>query len=97
MAPGVPTTTNISLIFMVFRGLLTPTKCTATGSRIKGTLAFRSDLLIDPLSKTSSVSSTSLSATQPLNALSFTAMDSSRLPILLLVMFILLFGSWTLV
>jgi hypothetical protein len=45
------------------------------------------------LSKTSSVRSTSLSATQPLNALSFTAMDNSRLPILLLVMFLLLFGS----
>jgi hypothetical protein len=49
------------------------------------------------LSRMSSVSSASLSVTQPLNALSFVAMDNNQLPILLLVMFLLLLGPRTLV
>jgi len=101
MATCVPiataTATNTGLTFMVFKGLLTLTGSRVTGSITEGTLVLCSGLLNSPLSRMSSVSSASLSVTQPLNALSFVAMDNNQLPILLLVMFLLLLGPRTLV
>jgi hypothetical protein len=91
---SVPTTTitatNTGLIFIASRNLLTLIANRATGYKIEGIMAFHSGLLTDPLSRMSSVSSASPSATQSLNALNFAAMNNSRLPILLLVMFLLL-------
>ena len=64
--PTTPaTTTNISMIFLDFRGLLTLTRSRVTGNKTEGTLALYSGLLINPLSKTLSVSSASPSAIQP--------------------------------
>jgi hypothetical protein len=76
MANGFPTAiataTNTCLIFVAFRALLPPTR-----SRIEDHLVLYSGLLIGPLSIMSSVSSAYPSDTQPLNALSFAAVDSS--------------------
>ena len=89
MAASVPIattiTTNTSLIFMAFSGLLTMTRSRATDNKTKGTLVLHSCPLTDPLRIMSSASSTSPLATQPLNALSLVAMENSRLPILFLV------------
>jgi len=67
MVAGIPTITTMAtitcLIFVVFRGLLTPTRSKATGGKTKRTLALCSGLLTNPLSKTSNVYSTSPSAT----------------------------------
>jgi len=93
MAASVLTTvtaTNTCMIFVAFRGLLTPTGSKASDNKIERILALHSGLLTTPLRIMSSVNSTSLLAIQPLNALSFVAMYSSRLPILLLIMSLLL-------
>lgn len=84
------TTTNTCMIFVAFRGLLTPTGSKASDNKIERILALHIGLLTTPLRIMSSVNSTSLLAIQPLNALSFVAMYSSRLPILLLIMSLLL-------
>ena len=89
MAASVLTTitaTNMYMIFVAFRGLLTPTRSKASDNKIKGILALHNGLLTAPLRIMSSVNSTSPLAIQPLNVLSFAAMDNSRYTILLLVM-----------
>jgi hypothetical protein len=40
MATNVPTTTNTCMIFVAFRGLLTPTGSKASDNKIEGILAF---------------------------------------------------------
>jgi len=103
MAAGVPIattiTTNTSVIFMAFRGLLTMTRSRATDNKTEGILVLHSCPLSAPLRIMSSSSSTSHLAIQPLNALSFVAMDNNQPPILFLVMALLLtlwIGSRTL-
>ena len=103
MAVGVPIATiitiNTSLIFMAFRGLLTMTRSTTTKNKTEGILVLHSCPLTTPLRIMSIASSTSHLAIQPLNALSFVALDNNRLPILFLVMALLLtlwIGSRTL-
>ena len=91
MAASVPTTvtaTNTCMIFVAFRGLLTPTGSKASDNKIEGILALHSGSA--PLRIMSSVNSTSPLAIQPFNALSFATMDNSRLSILLLIMSLLL-------
>jgi len=103
MAAGVPIattiTTNTSLIFMAFRGLLIMTRSRETDNKTEGILVLHSCPLTAPLRIMSSASSTTPLAIQPLNALNFVAMDNSRPPILFLVMALLLtlwIGSRTL-
>jgi len=103
MAAGVPIattiTTNTSVIFMAFRGILTMTRCRATDNKTEGILVLHSCPLTAPLRIMSSSNSTSHLAIQPLNALSFVARDNSQPPILFLVMALLLtlwIGSRTL-
>jgi hypothetical protein len=69
--------TNVGLTFVVFRALLPPTGSRATGSKTEGPQVICGGLLAGPLSIMSSVSSAYPSDTQPLNALSFAAVDSS--------------------
>lgn len=92
---AIATTTTTCMIFMVFRALFPPTSSRATSSRTEGTPVLHGDLLTGPLSRALSVSFAFSLATPPLNAFSFTTLDNSRLPILLLVMFLLLPGSRT--
>ena len=75
--------------------LLPWTKSKVIGSSPDGLLLVGSGLLIGPLSRTSSVNSASPSATQPYTMLSFAAVVTSPLPILLLVWFLPLLGSRT--
>ena len=103
MAAGVliatTITTNTSLIFMAFGGLLIITRSRATDNKIEGILVLHNCPLTTHLRIMSSVSSTSPLTIQPLNALSFIAMDNSWPPILFLVMALLLtlwIGSRTL-
>jgi len=67
MTTSVPTTTiiatNTSLIFIASRDLLTLIGSRAIGYKIEGIMAFHSGLLTNPLSRKSSVSSASSSAT----------------------------------
>jgi hypothetical protein len=91
------TTTNTSMIFMVLIPLLPRTGSRVIGSNPNDLLLVSSGLLTGPLTRTSSVSYASPSATQPHNMLSFAAVVTSPLPILLLVLFLPLLGSQTLV
>jgi hypothetical protein len=95
-AVGAPTTTGTTtmtgLIFMALIPLLP-----RTGSRADDLLLVDNGLLTDLLSSMSSVSCASPSITQHRNVLSFTAVITSPLPILLLVRFLPLLGSRILV
>ena len=80
MAAKVPTTvttTNTCLIFVAFRGLLTLIGSNVSDSKIEGILALHSGLLTAPLRIISSVNSASHLPIQPLNALSFAAINNS--------------------
>jgi hypothetical protein len=85
------------MIFMVLIPLLPRTGSRVIGSNPNDLLLVSSGLLTGPLTRTSSVSYASPSATQPHNMLSFAAVVTSPLPILLLVLFLPLLGSQTLV
>ena len=91
------TTTMIGLFFMALIPLLPQTGSKVIDSSLDSLLLVGSGLLIDPLSRTSSVSYASHSATQPHNMLSFITVVTSPLLILLLVRFLPLLGSRTLV
>jgi len=101
VATGAPTTTstaaNTCLIFVVFIPLLPWTGSRVIGSKPDSLLVLGSGLLTGHLSRTSSISSVSTSATQPHNVFSFTAAVTSPLPILLLVLPLLILDSRTLV
>jgi len=89
MAASVPitvTATNTCMIFVAFRGLLTPTGSKASDNKIEGILALHGGLLTTPLRIMSSVNSVSPLAIQPLNALSFATIDNNQLSIWLLIM-----------
>jgi hypothetical protein len=94
-AAGVLTTTMIGLIFVALIPLLPRNGKRVIGSSLNGLLLGDSGLLTDLLSSTSSVSYAFPSVTQPCNVLSFAALVTSPLPILLLVRFLPLHGSWT--
>jgi len=83
--------------FMVFIPLLPWTGSRVIGGKPDSLLVLGNGLLTGHLSRTSSVSSASTSATQPHNVFSFTAAVTSPLPILLLVLPLLILGSRTLV
>ena len=91
-ATGAPTavdiTSNTGLIFMVFILLPLQNGDRVTGSRPDGLLVLGSGLLTGLLSRPSSVSSASPSATPPPNVLSFEAAATSLLFILLLALFL---------
>jgi len=80
---GAPTTVSItvitSLIFMLFILLPLQTGSKTTGNRPDGLLVLDSGLFTDLLSRLSSVSSTSPTATPPLNVLSFAAAATNPL------------------
>ena len=68
MAASVLTTitaTNMYMIFVAFRGLLTPTRSKASDNKIKGILALHNGLLTAPLRIMSSVNSASPLAMNP--------------------------------
>jgi hypothetical protein len=91
------TTTNIGLIFMVLIPLLPRTRSRVISSRPNGLLVLDNGLLTGYLSRTSSVSHASPSATQPHNMLRFVVAVTSPLPILILVLFLPLLSSRKLV
>jgi hypothetical protein len=98
-ATGTPTATGTTamtgLIFVALIPLLPRTRSRVIGSSPNGLLLVGSGLLTGPLSKTSSVSYASPLATQPHDVLSFTAVVTSPLLILLLVRFLPLLDSQT--
>ena len=91
------TTAMTSLIFMALIPLLLRTGSKVIGSSLDDLLLEGSGLITGLLSTMLSVSYASSSAKQPHNVISFTAVVISPLPILLLVRFLPLLGSWTLV
>jgi len=94
-AAGALTTTMTGLIFVALIPLLPRTGNRVIGSSLNGLLLGDIGLLTDLLSSTSSVSYASPLVTQPRNVLSFAVVVTSPLPILLLVLFLPLHGSWT--
>jgi hypothetical protein len=100
VATSAPTvigiTTMTGLIFMVLIPLLPRTRTKVIGSSPDGLLLVGSGPLIGPLNRTSSVNYASFSATQPHNVLVFVVVVTSPLLILLLVRFLPLLGSRTL-
>jgi len=87
----------IGLISVALIPLLSWTGSRVIGSSLDGLLLVGSGLLTGLLSRTSSVSYASSSATHHHNVLSFAAVITSFLPILLFVRFLPLLGSQTLV
>jgi hypothetical protein len=85
------------LIFIALIPLLPQTGSKVIGSSPDDLLLVGNGLLTSLLSRTSSVSYASSSATQPHNVLSFTVMVTSPLPIILLVWFLPLLSFRTLV
>jgi hypothetical protein len=100
VATSAPTVIGIAtmtgLIFMVLIPLLPRTRTKVIGSSPDGLLLVGSGPLIGPLNRTSSVNYASFSATQPHNVLVFVVVVTSPLLILLLVRFLPLLGSRTL-
>jgi hypothetical protein len=97
-APTVTGTTAMtSLIFMALIPLLLRIRSKVIGSSPDDLLLEGSGLITGLLSRMLSVSYAFSSAIQPHNVISFTAVVTNPLPILLLVRFLPLFGSWTLV
>jgi len=100
-AAGAPTVTGTTamtgLIFMALIPLLLRIGSKVIRSSPDDLLLEGSGLLTGLLSRMLSVNYASSSATQPYNVISFTAVVTSPLPILLLVRFLPLLGSWTLV
>ena len=98
-ATGTPTATGTTamtgLIFVALIPLLPRTGSRVIGSSPNSLLLVGSGLLTGLLSKTSSVSYASPLATQPHNVLSFIAVVTSPLFILLLVRFLPLLDSQT--
>ena len=90
------TITMTGLIFMVLIPLLSRIKSKVIGNSLDDLLV-GNGLPTSPLSRTLSVSYASPSATQPHNVLTFAAVVTSPLLILLLVRFLPLLGSRTLV
>jgi len=88
-------TTMTCLLFVALIPLLLWTGSMVIGSSPDDLLLVGSGLLTSPLSRMSSVSYASPSAKQPHNVLSFAAVVTSPLPILLLVWFLPLLGSRT--
>jgi len=90
MEVGIPirikTAPETSLIFIVFRGLITMTRGRAIGNKIEGIIALHNGLIIVLLRIMSSVNFAYHLVIQLLNVLSFTAMDNNQMPKLLSIM-----------
>jgi hypothetical protein len=90
MEVGIPTrietTSKTSLIFMVFRGLITVTRGRAIDNKIEGIMALHNGPIIFLLQIMSSANFAYHLVIQLLNVLSFTAMDNNQMPKLMSIM-----------